>query len=174
MARPGRPCASAGVAPEDTVIVIGDGAADVRQAVEGHFGAGAYRFVLQEPQLGTGHAAARRPGGGRAEGAETVVVAYGDTPLLQPEHRAPGAATGTARARRPLTLVTGTCDDPAGYGRIVRAGDEVRARSSRTGTPSDDAARPDREINSGFCAFNAPWLWSRLPGCSRRPTVSCT
>jgi bifunctional UDP-N-acetylglucosamine pyrophosphorylase/glucosamine-1-phosphate N-acetyltransferase len=149
----------AGFAPEATVIVVGDGAADVRQAVGGSFGADAYRFVLQEPQLGTGHAVlvAREA---VAPEAETVLVAYGDTPLLQPEtvrrvlarHEAAGA---------PLTLVTGLLDDPGGYGRIVRDGDAIRAIvEDRDAT---EAERGIREINSGFCVFHAPWLWRRLP-----------
>jgi len=152
----------AGIDPDATVVVIGDGADGVRQAVEGHFGAGAYRFVLQEPQLGTGHAVlvAREAVGARAE---TLLVAYGDTPLLQPEtvrlvldrHAREGAA---------LTLVTGELDDPGGYGRIVReggAGGTVRAIVEERDATA--AQRGIREINSGFCAFDAPWLWRRLP-----------
>ena len=149
----------AGVSRRDTVIVLGDGAQTVREAVEALFGADAYRFVLQEPQLGTGHAAAvAREAVG--EGAETVVVAFGDTPLLQP-----GTVQRLLRRHRegtaPLTLTTGHLRDPSGYGRIVRSGDEVRQIVEDR--DASDEQRRLTEVNSGFCAFSAPWLWSRLP-----------
>jgi bifunctional UDP-N-acetylglucosamine pyrophosphorylase/glucosamine-1-phosphate N-acetyltransferase len=149
----------AGIPPAQTAVVVGDGAAVVEATVETLFGPGNYRFVLQEPQLGTGHAAlvAR---GAVSPAAETVLVAYGDTPLLRAgtikrllaRHRERGA---------PVTLVTGHLEQPAGYGRIVRAGDEVKAIvEDRDAT---DEERLIREVNSGFCVFQAPWLWSRLP-----------
>jgi bifunctional UDP-N-acetylglucosamine pyrophosphorylase/glucosamine-1-phosphate N-acetyltransferase len=149
----------AGVSRRDTVIVLGDGAQTVREAVETLFGADAYRFVLQEPQLGTGHAAAvAREAVG--EGAETVVVAFGDTPLLQP-----GTVQRLLRRHRegtaPLTLTTGHLRDPSGYGRIVRSGDEVRQIIEDR--DASDEQRGLTEVNSGFCAFSGPWLWSRLP-----------
>jgi bifunctional UDP-N-acetylglucosamine pyrophosphorylase / glucosamine-1-phosphate N-acetyltransferase len=162
----------AGLAPDRTVVVVGDGAAAVRASVEAHFGAGAYRFVHQEPQLGTGHAVlvAREA---IPPQAETVLVAYGDTPLLRAEtvrrlleRHAAGAA--------PLTLVTGHLDDPGGYGRIVRCagdgdgnGDAVREIVEERDATEEQ--RRIREVNSGFCVFRAPWLWAHLPDVQPAP-----
>lgn len=150
----------AGVAPQGTVVVVGDGAAEVREEVERLFGAGVYRFAEQERQLGTGHATLQAHQVVPAS-AGTVLVAYGDTPLLRPQairrlletHRAAGA---------PVTLVTGHLDDPTGYGRIVRdPGGAVQAIVEERDASA--AERRLQEINSGFCVFHAPWLWSHLP-----------
>ncbi len=156
---------AAGISVERTVVVVGDGAAEVQAAVEGLFGAGVYRFALQERQLGTGHATLQAQGAVPGD-APTVIVAYGDTPLLRPEtirgllaqHQAAGAQ---------VTLATGHLDDPRGYGRVIRAhgapphGGEVQAIVEERDASANE--RGLREINSGFCAFSGPWLWSRLP-----------
>jgi bifunctional UDP-N-acetylglucosamine pyrophosphorylase/glucosamine-1-phosphate N-acetyltransferase len=151
---------AAGVPAERTCIVLGDGAADVRAGVEAEFGAGTYAFALQQPQLGTGHATlAARPA--VPADARTVVVAYGDTPLLQrctitrlcEAHRDSGAR---------MTLVSGTLAEPTGYGRLVRdaAGRIAAVVEERDATPDQ---RRIAEVNSGFCAFDPGWLWARLP-----------
>ncbi|HEX2186041.1 MAG TPA: bifunctional UDP-N-acetylglucosamine diphosphorylase/glucosamine-1-phosphate N-acetyltransferase GlmU, partial [Chloroflexota bacterium] len=165
----------AGIEPSRTVVVIGDSAPQVREAVESAFGTGRYAFALQEPQLGTGHAALQaRPH--LPEDVSDVVVAFGDTPLLQAEtvrqlldrHHAGG---------RPVTLVTGLLDDPTGYGRIVRHSAAEPAAEDADGAASQRGAvlaiveerdatpqeRRIREINSGFSVFDAGWLWSHLP-----------
>src|SRR5687768_783768 len=118
--------AGAGLAPERTTIVLGEGADDVRAEVERGFPEARFRFVLQAERLGTGRAVltAREA---VPEDAETVVVAYGDTPLLRAEtvmallaqrERERDDAHGS-----PVTLVTGVLEDPQDLGRIVRAAD---------------------------------------------------
>jgi len=98
------------------------------------------------------------------EDAETTIVAYGDTPLLQPatilallERRREDDAAG-----RPITLVTGLLDDPQDLGRIARAADGAVREivEYRDATPEQRAIR---EVNSGFCAFRTAWMWEQLP-----------
>lgn len=156
--------ASAGIPAERTIVVIGESGDDVRREVEAEFGAGQYPFVWQEHPLGTGHAtlAAREA---VPVGAQTLLVAYGDTPLLQPAtilrlldlHRHGGAA---------VTLVTGEMHDPGTYGRIVRGADGA----IKAVVEARDATAEQRqlgEVNSGFCAFQAGWLWETLPAVPR-------
>jgi bifunctional UDP-N-acetylglucosamine pyrophosphorylase/glucosamine-1-phosphate N-acetyltransferase len=149
-----------GLPPARTLVVVGDGADEVRGEIEREFGAGSYPFVLQQPRLGTGHAVqiARPyvPGDTR-----TVVVAYGDTPLLRPETIARLVVTHE-ESGSPLTLVTGRLEDPSGYGRIVRdlGGALVQIVEERDATVPQKTLR---EVNSGFCAFDAEWLWAHLP-----------
>lgn len=149
----------AGIAPDRTTVVIGDSAAGVRDEVERCFPAGNYHFAVQEQQLGTGHATLQaRPH--VPLDTDTIVVAYGDTPLLR---------AGTVRSLlsthrshgKPVTLVTGRLDDPQDLGRIVRDNrDEIAAIvEARDAT---EAQRAIREVNSGFCAFSASWLWDHL------------
>lgn len=100
----------------------------------------------------------------------TIVVTYGDTPLLSSETL--GALTerheATANA---VTVLTAHVPDPTGYGRIVRdeqgsvAGiiehkDALRAREE--GGRFADALDID-EINSGIYAFSATVLRECLP-----------
>src|SRR5688572_24203739 len=149
----------AGFAPERTVIVLGEGADEVRAEVERHFPEARFRFVLQERQLGTGHAVlcAREA---VPEDAESIVVAYGDTPLLRAEtilalleQRRVDDARGM-----PVTLVTGVLESPQDLGRIVRGvNGAVRGIvEQRDASPEERAIK---EVNSGFCAFRAAWLW---------------
>ena len=153
----------AGFAPERTTIVLGEGAEEVRAEVERHFPDASFRFVLQERQLGTGHAVlcARQA---VPDDVESILVAYGDTPLLRAEtilalldQRRSDDARGA-----PVTLVTGVLENPQDLGRIVRGKDGgVRAIvEQRDASPEERAIK---EINSGFCAFRAAWLWEELP-----------
>ena len=155
--------AGAGFTPERTTIVLGEGAEEVRAEIERCFPNRNFRFALQAERLGTGHAVLTA----RAavpQDAETVLVAYGDTPLLRAETV---TALLTQRARDdaqgfPVTLVTGVLEHPQDLGRIVREGDgSVRAIvEERDATPEQRAIK---EINSGFCAFRATWMWQELP-----------
>ena len=114
-------------------------------------------LAVQEEQLGTGHAVRRALeaiAGAPREG--TVLVANGDTPLLEAQtlrgfvefHRGSGAA---------VSILSGIVDDPFGYGRIVR--DEagvVQAIVEEKDATEDQRAIP--EINSGILAFDAAFL----------------
>ncbi|MGI9860990.1 bifunctional UDP-N-acetylglucosamine diphosphorylase/glucosamine-1-phosphate N-acetyltransferase GlmU [Moorella naiadis] len=135
------------------VIVIGHGAAEVREAL----GPG-YTYVLQEQQLGTGHALARAREA--ADTAATVLVLCGDTPLLRPETLARLLKEHQDR-QAAVTILTAVLDDPTGYGRIIRDGQgrvtgivEERDASSRE--------RAIREVNTGTYCFAAAYLWPFL------------
>ncbi len=150
----------AGLPPERTVVVVGESAPEVCAAIEDGFGAGRYAFAAQAPLLGTGHAVLQARPYVPAE-AGTVLVAYGDTPLLRPATvRRLLEQHGEAAAQ--VTLVTGSLPDPSGYGRIIRD-----ARGGVQAVVEEREATPEQlavcEVNSGFCAFDPQWLWSWLP-----------
>ncbi len=121
-------------------------------------------LAVQDTQEGTGHAVriaweSLRAAGGAAGG--TVLIAYGDTPLLEGEslrafadfHRSNDAA---------VSILTGLVDDPFGYGRIVRGDhDGVEAIVEEKDATPDQAAI--REINSGILAIDADFLEAALP-----------
>lgn len=117
-------------------------------------------LAVQEEQLGTGHAVrvaleslAAEPG---AEPTGTVLVAYGDTPLLEGASLRAFAADHEA-GQRAVSILSGVVADPSGYGRIVRDGEgEVAAIvEQKDATPEQ---REIREINSGILAFDADFL----------------
>jgi bifunctional UDP-N-acetylglucosamine pyrophosphorylase/glucosamine-1-phosphate N-acetyltransferase len=144
------------LAPARLAVVIGHGGNRVRQTI-GELPDGEY--VVQEPQLGTGHAVAQAKPALSGWG-DTVLVLYGDTPLTRPEtFRALLERHRTERAT--ITLLTFLPDDPTGYGRIIR--DETgRVRAIVEHKDATAAEREIRESNSGILVFDAEWLWLNL------------
>ena len=140
------------LSPRSITVVVGHDAERVKASVAGH---PTPTFVVQDPQLGTAHALlTAEPALAGATG--TLVLLYGDVPLLSPatlkrlvdRHQAAAAAA---------TLVTAILDDPTGYGRIVRVGDEIaRIVEEKDATAAE---RQIREINSGIYAFELRGLF---------------
>ncbi len=117
-------------------------------------------LAVQEDQLGTGHAvrvALEALGEQQAapEGG-TVLIAYGDTPLLQGATLRWFAAEHEA-AQAAVSILSGVVEAPAGYGRIVRddEGDVLAIVEERDAT---NKQRAIREINSGILAFDTGFL----------------
>ena len=109
---------TAGIRTTRTAVVVGDRAAEVEAAVRADWPGAGHAFAVQAERLGTGHATlVARPC--IAPDASTVVVAYGDTPLLQADTVARLVEAHHAASAR-VSLVTGDLDDPTGYGRILR------------------------------------------------------
>ena len=141
--------------PQHLITVVGHQADAVRLTCE-PYGA---RCVVQDPQLGTGHAVAQ------AEPllpdfVGDVLVLYGDVPLLR--LATVRALLATHRQQQAtVTVLTACLDNPAGYGRIVRnaAGTLVRIVEERDAT---DTERALHEINSGIYCFTAPFLFTAL------------
>lgn len=92
-------------------VVVGHGAEQVRDKLS-HF---KVNWVHQNEQLGTGHAVKQTLPS--IKGANTVLVVYGDVPLITSE-------TLTLLVKscqgEHLSLLTANLEDPSGYGRIVR------------------------------------------------------
>jgi len=152
--------AAAALEPTRIVAVVGN----QREQVSAHIAELAPDVVLavQETQDGTGHAVrmawdALAPD----QRAGTVLVAYGDTPLLEGEslrafvdfHRSGADA---------ISILTGVVADPHGYGRIVRSpAGGVEAIVEQKDATAEQAAI--NEINSGILAFDADFLDGVLP-----------
>ncbi len=142
-----------------TVVVVGAG----REQVEAHLRdiAPEALAVVQEQQLGSGHAAevalAAVPD---VEGS--VLVLNGDSPLLTTGTLAALVAAHDA-AGSVFTVLTAEVDDPTGLGRIVR--DERGAPRAiveqRDATPEQRAIR---EVNAGVYVANAGTLRRVLAG----------
>ncbi len=147
--------AAAGLDPDDIFVVIGQDPDRVRGSLEGC----AAQFILQEVQLGTGHAvmAAREH---LASRKGSVIVLYGDTPRIRTgtlrklaaHHMRSGAAT---------TLLTTRVPDPHGYGRIVRDSDgRVAAIVEEKDATAEQRALS--EINPGLYCFKIQPLLQAL------------
>jgi bifunctional UDP-N-acetylglucosamine pyrophosphorylase/glucosamine-1-phosphate N-acetyltransferase len=121
-------------------------------------------LAVQDEQQGTGHAVriamdAVAAAGEVAEG--TVLVAYGDTPLLE----AASLLTFTQEheaAQRAVSILSGVVADPFGYGRVVR-NDDGEVEGIVEEKDATDEQRVIHEINSGILAFDAAFLVDALP-----------
>ena len=117
-------------------------------------------LAVQDEQKGTGHAVRiALEAAGTTSG--TVLVAAGDTPLLQgdslrgfaQEHRAADCA---------VSVLSGIVEQPHGYGRIVR-NDEGDVEGIVEEKDATAEQREIREISSGILAFDAEFLVEALP-----------
>jgi bifunctional UDP-N-acetylglucosamine pyrophosphorylase / glucosamine-1-phosphate N-acetyltransferase len=147
--------AASALTPTTITVVVGHGA----DRLQTHFGHRREILpVVQEPQLGTGHALLQAEAA-LAGKSGTVVLLSGDVPFLTGQtlesllasHRAANAAA---------TVITATLDRPYGYGRIVRTGGDVaRIVEERDASPAE---REIKEINSGIYAFAVDGLFDAL------------
>ena len=129
------------LAPQSIQVVIGHGAEKVRERLA----ADDLSFVVQEQQLGTGHAVAQAQ---PHLSAERVLILYGDVPLIEPATLQRLLEQVNARQ---LGLLTVELADPTGYGRILRDGHgEVQAIVEHK--DASEAQRAIREGNTGILA----------------------
>ncbi|HZW26336.1 MAG TPA: bifunctional UDP-N-acetylglucosamine diphosphorylase/glucosamine-1-phosphate N-acetyltransferase GlmU, partial [Gallionella sp.] len=137
---------AATLAPQRVCVVYGHGGEMVPQAMAQYDA----QFVIQEPQLGTGHAVQQAMPHLSDEGR--TLVLYGDVPLIQHStlHQMQQAGDG-------LVLLTVTLDNPTGYGRIVRdsQGDVQCIVEEKDATAEQ---REIREVNTGILLAPTPQL----------------
>jgi len=149
----GHAIAAAGhLAPQRLVVVVGHAKEKVAAAVRA--AAPQADIVVQEQQLGTGHAVRMViESVGALSGP--VIVTYGDMPLLRGQTLAELAGRHTA-AGNAVTVLTARGDFP-GFGRIVRdaGGAFLRIVEERDAT---EAERTIDEFNSGCYAFDGALL----------------
>jgi len=126
------------LSPEVICVVYGHGGERVRQAVDEND----VVWVMQEPQLGTGHAVMQAAP--HLDERWPTLVLYGDVPLIRAETlKRLVQATGKG-----LGLLTATLDGPTGYGRILRNGKKVVGIVEEKDASSRQRAL--REINTGI------------------------
>lgn len=133
--------------------VLGHGGAQVEPVI-----AGQAAIVYQTEQLGTGHAVMQAVPVLPADN-DCVLVICGDTPLLRAQtiqqliamHQAEGNA---------VTLLTAHADNPTGYGRIVRQGQQIAAIVEQK--DADEAQKLIQEINTGTYCFDQNFLLQYL------------
>ncbi|WDG81237.1 bifunctional UDP-N-acetylglucosamine diphosphorylase/glucosamine-1-phosphate N-acetyltransferase GlmU [Pseudomonas chlororaphis] len=130
--------------PQRIHVVIGHGADAVRERLA----ADDLNFVLQDKQLGTGHAVAQAV---PFITADTVLILYGDVPLIEVETL---QRLLKQAGHEQLGLLTVELADPTGYGRIVRdAAGKVAAIVEQKDT--NEAQRAITEGNTGILAVPA-------------------
>ncbi|MDF2839385.1 MAG: glmU [Clostridia bacterium] len=136
---------------QEPVVVIGHGADQVKEAIKD------VRFVMQEKQMGTGHAVMQAE---EYIHDNDILVLYGDTPLVSAEklnemyqfHKAGGYG---------VTVLTAELDNPAGYGRIVRDSKGL-IDAIVEDKDANQEVKEIKEINSGMYFFKGTELKKAL------------
>jgi bifunctional UDP-N-acetylglucosamine pyrophosphorylase / glucosamine-1-phosphate N-acetyltransferase len=141
--------------PVSEVVVIGHQPEQVRAALEGR---SSVEFVLQAPQLGTGHAVLQAEPL-LSDKAGAILLVYGDVPLVRTKTLETLIQQHQRRAAA-ATVLTANVDDPTGYGRIVRTGGEIAAIVEHKDASAEE--RAIGEINSGIYVFELPLLFPAL------------
>jgi bifunctional UDP-N-acetylglucosamine pyrophosphorylase/glucosamine-1-phosphate N-acetyltransferase len=154
--------AAAGLSPDHLVVVVGHGRVAVTEHLDGLTVPldRKVTIAVQSEQKGTGHAVACGLAELPGPLTGTVIVTYGDTPLLETDTLAALLAEHTESGNA-VTVLTAVVADPTGYGRITRDND-----GAVTGIVEHKDATEDQleiaEINSGIYAFDAAVLTDGL------------
>ena len=115
-------------------------------------------FVLQEEQLGTGHAVkcAREFLGDTGE----TLILFGDTPLITAETLR-RLADYHRTQKNTVTVLSAKIDDPTGYGRIIRdeKGSFIKSVEHKYASEKELSSH---EINSGMYLFDTKELCEAL------------
>jgi bifunctional UDP-N-acetylglucosamine pyrophosphorylase/glucosamine-1-phosphate N-acetyltransferase len=152
---------AAEVGARNPVVVLGHLPEQVRAVLPTQV-----RTVVQEPQLGTGHAVQVAADLLQRDASDRLLVLYGDTVLMWPHtlHRLSEQQVGPDA---PVVLLTARFANPYGYGRVLRAEDGTVAGMVEE-AEATEAQRAVDEVWSGVMLLWTPWLWDRLPRLPRR------
>lgn len=138
---------------EQVCLVVGYQAEVVKKEVTSEV-----TYVMQEEQLGTGHAVkcAKEFIGTRGQ----ILILFGDTPLITGE-TIKRLAEYHKKNENTVTVLSAWIEDPTGYGRIIRDryGRFIKSVEHKDATESE---RLSKEINSGMYIFNTKDLAEAL------------
>ena len=134
--------------------------------IEATFGARC-QYAIQHELIGTGNAvlAAQSAVDMLDPQPETVLVCYGDTPLITAEVLARVVAEHVRR-QATITFLTARASLPSDYGRIVRDGEGRVVEIVEVKRASEEQLRIN-EVNSGVYCFDRAWLWPTLQALPR-------
>lgn len=143
------------IGPQRVVVVIGSR----REQMTAALAQRDVEFVVQDPQLGTGHAVqCAEPA--LSGFAGDVLITCADIPLLRARTMAE-LLGAHRREKASATILSAVLDDPTGYGRLVRddSGNIVAIVEERD---ADEHARAIKEVNMGVYVFSAARLFEAL------------
>lgn len=141
------------------VTVVGFGAEEVKERLQDKSD-----FVLQEEQLGTGHAVLQASPL-LADLKGTTIVLYGDTPMIKAE-TIEAMLRKHEEEKAKVTVLTANLSDPYGYGRILR---DSKGQLEDVVEEKDATSEQKKiqEINTGIYAFDNEVLFEALTKVTR-------
>ena len=146
--------AAMGAGAEDICLVLGYKYEVVHEMIE-HKNV---KFVLQEQQLGTGHAVLCAKDFLGDEG-QTMIL-FGDTPLITAD-TLKRLRDYHVKQKNTVTVLSAMIDDPTGYGRIIRDADGNFLKSVEHKDANEQELK-SHEINSGMYIFDTAELKEAL------------
>jgi UDP-N-acetylglucosamine diphosphorylase/glucosamine-1-phosphate N-acetyltransferase len=140
---------------EKVVVVVGHQADCIREAFQGQ----GLLFAEQRERLGTGHAVLQAADHFKDD-TGTIVILCGDVPLIRPETII-SLCTRHIREGATVTVLTTIPEDPAGYGRVVKADDGrvLKIVEEKDATPDE---KNIREINTGIYCVESRFLFAAV------------
>ena len=127
------------LSPASCCVVYGHGG----DAVPTTLAADDLQFVLQQPQLGTGHAVMQALP--MLQDDQPTLILYGDVPLTS---QATLQKLLLAGGKDKLAVLTVELEDPSGYGRIVREQNRIQRIVEQK--DASDTERAIHEVNTGI------------------------
>jgi bifunctional UDP-N-acetylglucosamine pyrophosphorylase/glucosamine-1-phosphate N-acetyltransferase len=124
-------------------------------------------YVLQEELSGTGQAvlAAEYVVNGLKPVPQTILVCYGDTPLISGEILA-HVLFEHLTSHATLTFLTAISEQSSDFGRVVRDADGQVCEIVEVKRATEEQMRIT-EVNSGVYCFDCNWLWPTLQALPR-------
>jgi bifunctional UDP-N-acetylglucosamine pyrophosphorylase / glucosamine-1-phosphate N-acetyltransferase len=153
------------LSPHHPIAVVGYGA-DLIKATFGE----RCLYAIQQEQLGTGHAvlAAREAVASLDPAPQTVLVCYGDTPLIRSDVLALLVAEHYHQ-RATISLLTAQADATSDFGRVVRDA-QGHVREIVEMKRANGEQKRITEVNAGVYCFDRAWLWENLERLPRNAT----
>lgn len=143
------------VSDSKPIMVVGHQAQEVKVALGEQV-----HYVLQEEQLGTGHAV-QQAEPFVDESADLILITNADMPLVSSETLS--EIVNTQRDHQgPLTMLTVEVEDPRGFGRIIR-GSDGKVKAIVEEVDATEEQLEIKELNAAVYCVRADWLWSALP-----------
>ncbi len=140
-------------------VVVGHRAEQVSET----FAAEDITWIKQTDQLGTGHALMCAADSLRGYSGALLLLC-GDVPLLQPE-TLQQLQNYHSQQKAAVTVLTAQMPNPAGYGRVIRDGEQVLQIVEEK--DADEQQRQVTEINTGTYLFDAAFVLSALKGLNK-------
>lgn len=138
--------------PEENILILGYKREEILSTLEN------CSYVVQEEQLGTGHAILQAKEKLKDYHGD-IMVLCGDTPLLREEtlqklyqyHKEQKAVT---------TVLTAIYENPFGYGRIIKKDEKVLGIVEEK--EATEEQKKIQEVNAGVYCFDSQELWKAL------------
>ena len=157
------------IGSDKIIVVVGHQANLVQQTIRELNYDFPVDFVVQEPQLGTGHAVQQAESlliqANYLRPQDEVLVLSGDVPLIQAETLNRLLETYRANSTIAGAILTAQASDPTGFGRIVHQLEDstLLAEIVEEKDITTPTIREIREINTGTYVFQADLLFQTLP-----------